>query len=65
MSLYDFEASEFEKLNSFMQSFKCEETDEEKMKLYFNQWAFENTQSENSYSDAASSDADRGLLATK
>ena len=46
MSLYDFELSEFEKLSLFMQGIKSKETDEEKRVLYFNQWYFENTQTE-------------------
>ena len=54
MSLYDFELSEFEKLSLFMQGIKSKETDEEKRVLYFNQWYFENTQTENSYSNATS-----------
>ena len=58
MSLYDFEINEFEKLSLFMQGIKSEETDEEKMERYFNQWNFENTQSEDSYSDATSVPAD-------
>ena len=31
-----------------------EETNEEKMELYFNQWCFENTKTKNSYYDATS-----------
>ena len=54
MSLYDFELSEFEKLSLFMQGIKSKETDEGKRVLYFNQWYFENTQTENSYSNATS-----------
>ena len=64
MSLYDFESSEFEKLSVFMQGIKAEETDEEKKERYFNQWSFENTQTENSYSDATSSVVDRRVLSS-
>ena len=62
MSLYDFEISEFEKLSVFMQGIKSEETDEQKRERYFNQWSFENTQTENSYSDATSSSVDHRVL---
>jgi hypothetical protein len=65
MSLYDFEKSEFEKLNLFMQGIKSEETDDEKMTRYFNQWSFENTQSEDTYSDATSSSVNHRMLLYK
>lgn len=55
MTLCSFETNEFEKLNLLMRGLKSEETDEEKMNRYFNLWAFENTQSKESYSDATSS----------
>lgn len=64
MSLYDFEANEFEKLSIFMQGINSEETDKEKMERYFNQWHFENTQSENSYTDTTSLAANGNINCT-
>ena len=62
MFLHTFEKNEFDKLNSFMQGNNSNETDEEKMNRYFNQWDFENSLSENSYSDATSSTIDHKFL---
>lgn len=54
MSLYDFTDNELRKLNDFMLDIQTDEPDKEKIELYFNQWCFENTKTENSYYDATS-----------